>query len=90
LGRSGGPNHEDVFIAPLIKIVSRTVTIAPMTTGSHPAPYRIPVRFRGRDGLILLDRLRILDKQRLTRRLGVITIFTLRHTLAVLHEMFEE
>ena len=61
-----------------------------MTTGSHPAPYRIPVRFRGRDGLILLDRLRILDKQRLTRRLGVITIFTLRHTLAVLHEMFEE
>src|SRR5271154_4746923 len=24
----------------------RTVTVAPMTTGSRPAPYRIPLRFR--------------------------------------------
>ena len=33
----------------------RTVTVAPMTTGSRPVPYRIPLRFRGKDGLILLD-----------------------------------
>ena len=68
----------------------RTVTVAPMTTGSHPAPYRIPVRFRGKDGLILLDQLRTLDKQRLTRRLGVVPNSALRHTLAALREMFEE
>ena len=61
-----------------------------MTTGSHPAPYRIPVRFRGKDGLILLDQLRTLGKQRLTRRLGVVPNSALRHTLAALREMFEE
>jgi mRNA interferase MazF len=68
----------------------RTVTIAPMTTGSRPAPYRITLRFRGKDGLILLDHLRTLDKLRLVRRLGVLTTNTLRLTLAALREMFEE
>ena len=68
----------------------RTVAVAPMTTGSHPAPYRIPLRFRGKDGLILLDQLRTLDKQRLMRRLGAVSGATLGLTLAALREMFEE
>jgi mRNA interferase MazF len=68
----------------------RTVTVAPMTTGSHPAPFRIPLRFRGKAGLILLDQMRTLDKQRLVRRLGTVSGNTLRLTLAALREMFEE
>jgi len=68
----------------------RNATVAPMTTGSHPAPYRIPLRFRGKDGLILLDQMRTLDKRRLVRRLGVVAGATLRLTLAALREMFEE
>ncbi len=68
----------------------RTVTVAPMTTGSHPAPYRIPIRFRRKNGLILLDQIRTLDKLRLARRLGVVDAGTLRATLAGLREMFEE
>jgi mRNA interferase MazF len=68
----------------------RTVTVAPMTTGSRPAPYRIPIAFRGKGGLILLDQLRTLDKQRLIRRLGAVRGDILRATLAALREMFEE
>ena len=68
----------------------RTVTVAPKTTGSRPAPYRIPLRFRGKNGLILLDQMRTLDKQRLVRRLGIVTGTTLRLTLAALREMFDE
>lgn len=68
----------------------RTVTVAPMTTGSRPAPYRIPLRFQGKDGLILLDQLRTPDKQRLMRRLGAVTGITLSLTLATLREMFDE
>ena len=68
----------------------RTVTVAPMTTGSRSAPYRIPVRFAGKPGLILLDQMHTLDKQRLVRRLGMVTAKTLRLTLAALREMFEE
>ena len=67
----------------------RTVMVAPLTTGSRPAPYRIPVRFQRREGLILLDQLRTLDKQRLLRRLGGIGANTLGLTLAALREMFE-
>ena len=68
----------------------RTVTVAPMTTGSRAAPYRVPLRFRRKNGLILLDQLRTLDKQRPARRLGVVDAGTLRMTLAALREMFEE
>ena len=68
----------------------RTVTVAPMTTGSRLAAYRIPLRFRGKDGLILLDQMRSLDRQRLVRRLGAVTGATLRLTLAAVREMFEE
>lgn len=68
----------------------RTVTVAPMTTGSRPAPYRISVRFRGRAGLVLLDQMRTLDKQRLLRRLGAVSGNTLRLVLVALREMFEE
>jgi mRNA interferase MazF len=67
----------------------RTVTVAPMTRGSHPAPYRIPLRFQRKDGLILLDQLRTLDKLRLVRRLGAVDARTLSLTLAALREMFE-
>ncbi len=67
----------------------RIVTVAPIK-GSRAAPYRIPLRFRRKNGLILLDQLRTLDKRRLVRRLGVVTNNTLRLTLAALREMFEQ
>lgn len=68
----------------------RSITAAPMTTGSRPAPYRISVEFQGKRGLILLDQMRTLDKQRLVRRLGTIMPHTLSLTLMALREMFEE
>ena len=40
----------------------RTVIVAPMTTGNRPAPFRIPVSFAGKNGLILLVQMRTLDK----------------------------
>jgi len=68
----------------------RTILVAPLTTGGRAAPYRIPVTFRGRAGLILLDQLRTLDRMRLIRRMGVITRDTLSRTLVTLREIFEE
>jgi mRNA interferase MazF len=67
-----------------------TVTVAPMTTGSRPAPFRVRVTFEGKLGLILLDQIRTLDKSRLVRRLGIVTKPTLSATLVVLREIFEE
>ena len=66
----------------------RTVIVAPMTTGARPAPYRIPLTFQGKRGLILLDQLRTLDKVRLVKRLGNITPQTLAGTLQTLQKVF--
>ena len=68
----------------------RTVIVAPMTTGNHPAPFRIPLRHGGKRGLILLDQIRAVDKIRLARRTGAISPTALRATLATLGEVFAE
>lgn len=68
----------------------RTVTVAPMTTAGRPAPYRIPVSFDGKDGLILLDQIRTLDKKSLVERLGAVADKTLSDTLSILQEVFAE
>jgi mRNA interferase MazF len=68
----------------------RTVMVAPMTTDSRPAPFRIPISFARKNGLILLDQLRTLDKQRLVRRLGAVQPKTLQATMARLRDVFAE
>jgi len=61
-----------------------------MTTSNKPAPFRIPIFFEAKGGLILLDQIRALDKQRLVRRLGVAEKPILVAALQRLREMFEE
>jgi mRNA interferase MazF len=66
----------------------RTLIVAPMTTGSHPYPFRVPCRFRGRSGHIVVDQIRTVDRERLTGRLGRLSAASLTQTLGVLQEMF--
>ena len=66
----------------------RTVIVAPMTTGSRPAAFRIPLTFQGKQGLIVLDQLRTLDRVRLVKRLGALRAPTLSSTLQTLRAMF--
>ncbi len=42
----------------------RTVIVAPMTTGSRPAPFRVAVPFQGKSGLILAEQIRTLESAR--------------------------
>lgn len=66
----------------------RTFIVAPLTTGSHPYPFRVPCRFEGKSGHIVVDQLRTVDRERLVRRLGKLSPSTLGHVLARLQEMF--
>lgn len=66
----------------------RTVLVAPMTTKSRPAPFRIPVSHSGQKGLILLDQVRAVDKIRLVKKAGALPAKTLAQTLAALQETF--
>ena len=67
-----------------------TFIIAPMTTGGHTYPFRIRCKFQGRDGHIVLDQLRTIDRRRLARRLGTMDSATLGNALRVLRTMFED
>ena len=66
----------------------RTVIVAPMTTGSRPAQFRIALTHGGKRGLILLDQMRSIDKTRLAKRLGAVSPKKLGATLNTLQEVF--
>ena len=66
----------------------RTVIIAPLTTVAPPFPFRIPCHFQDKDGHIVTDQLRTVDRQRLVRPLGRLPAPTLARLLGVLQEMF--
>ena len=66
----------------------RTFIVAPMTTGGHPYPFRVPCRFAGKVGHVVLDQLRAVDQERVLRPLGRLAAGTMARVLAVLQEMF--
>ncbi|MGQ0694989.1 MAG: type II toxin-antitoxin system PemK/MazF family toxin [Nitrospiraceae bacterium] len=65
-----------------------TVIVAPMTTKGRPYPTRVPVRFKGKSGQIVLDQIRTVDKSRLVESLGRIDDATRARVLALLAELF--
>lgn len=66
-----------------------TVTAVPLTSGSSPAHFRVPVEFKRTSGLLLCDQLRTLDRSRLVKRLRLVDDAVLERALAVLRELFE-
>jgi mRNA interferase MazF len=67
-----------------------TVIVAPMTTAGRPYPSRVPCRFQGKTGQVVLDQIRTVDKVRLVKRLGKISPATQRAVLVALAELFGE
>jgi len=65
-----------------------TVLVAPMTTGSRPAPFRAAIHFNGKTALMLLEQCHAVDKAPLTKRVGAIDDATLSAALAILKAMF--
>ena len=67
-----------------------TVIVAPMTTRGRDYPTRVNCRFEGKDGQIVLDQIRTVDKVRLVKKLGKISPEAQKKTLAILQELFAE
>ena len=66
----------------------RTFIVAPLTTGGHPYPFRVRCSFEGKDGFVVADQLRAVDRERLVKRLGTLSETTLNELLRVLQAMF--
>jgi mRNA interferase MazF len=67
-----------------------TVIVAPMTTKGRDYPTRVGCQFEGKDGQIVLDQIRTVDKIRLVKKLGKINASTQKEVLLILMEMFAE
>jgi mRNA interferase MazF len=66
----------------------KTVIVAPMSTKGRNYPTRIPCTFHGRKGQIILDQIRTVDKTRLVKKLGIISIPVQEKVFVTLQEMF--
>jgi mRNA interferase MazF len=65
-----------------------TVIIAPMTTKSHDYPSRASIQFMKKEGWIMIDQIRCIDKSRLVKKLGVIEEKDIRKVKEIIKEMF--
>lgn len=66
----------------------QTVLVAPMTTTLRRYPTRVTLVFRSKSGEVALDQLRAVDRQRLVRKLGVVSSKAAHEVSSVLQEMF--
>jgi mRNA interferase MazF len=66
----------------------KTVIVAPMTTKGTAYPTRVLCKFQGKQGQVVLDQIRTVDKTRLVRRLGKVDKQTQAEVLSVVSEMF--
>jgi mRNA interferase MazF len=67
-----------------------TVLIAPVTTRGRSYPTRVPCRFQSKDGQVVLDQLRTVDKTRRVKRLGRLSDSEQKEVLRTLAELFAE
>ena len=65
-----------------------TVIVAPMTTKCRDYPTRVQCSFKVKEGQVVLDQIRTIDKSRLHQKLGRIDKQTQVEVLAILAEMF--
>jgi mRNA interferase MazF len=66
----------------------RTVIIAPLTSAGRPYPSRVSCSFEGKQGQIVLDQIRTVDRSRLIKKLGVLPSAIQEQVLDRLAELF--
>lgn len=66
----------------------KTVIVAPLTTKGKSYPTRVACKVQGKQGMVVLDQIRTVDKIRLVHKLGRLDSKTQAEVLRVLGEIF--
>jgi len=66
----------------------KTVIVAPMTSAEKDYPTRITCKFKEKEGQIVLDQIRTIDKARLIKKLGSIDSNTQLAVISILQKLF--
>ena len=67
-----------------------TVIVAPLTSKLKNYPTRVPCKVEGKQGHIVLDQIRTIDKSRLIKKIDTLTKAVQKKVLNILIEMFSE
>ncbi len=78
-----------IIISPNEMNVLKTVIVAPMTSKGFDFVFRPKIKFEKKDGLILLDQIRTVDKTRLVKNLGTVDKKTSQEISKMLVKMFK-
>ena len=65
-----------------------TVIVAPMTSRGFDFIFRPKIEFEGKEGLVLLDQIRAVDKKRIIKKIGQVEEDTSLEIIDMLLEMF--
>lgn len=79
-----------IVVSPNEMNILKTVIVVPMTSKGFDFIFRPKIRFEKKDGLVLLDQIRTVDKARLVKKLGIVDRKTAKDISSMLVRMFEE
>ena len=79
-----------VIISPDEIAALKTVIVAPMTSQGFDFPSRISCEFAEKQALILLDQMRVVDKDRLLEKMGILEASVQKKVISCLLELFAE
>ena len=79
-----------VIISPDELSALKTVIVAPMTSQGSDFPSRISCEFAEKQALILLDQMRVVDKDRLLEKMGILEASVQKKVISCLLELFAE
>lgn len=77
-----------IIISPDEMDVLQTVIIAPLTSKGFDFIFRPKIHFQDRDGLVVLDQIRAVDRSRLVKKIGHVDARTAKEIADTLVEMF--
>jgi mRNA interferase MazF len=78
-----------IIISPDEMNILKTVIVAPMTSKGFDFVFRPKIKFEGKNGLVLLDRIRAIDKSRIIKTIGKVEKNKAIEISKILNEMFE-
>lgn len=68
----------------------QTIVIAPCTSSSKPYPTRVEIKQDKTKGWIVIDQIRAIDRRRVVKKLGVLTVPEIESVKSVIMETYVE
>ena len=78
-----------IIISPNEMNILKTIIVAPMTSKGFDFIFRPKIKFENKNGLVLLDQIRTIDKTRIVKKIGKVEKNKSKEISKMLMEIFE-